>query len=99
MGRALAPVDQRVIGDVLMEISSAPWFEPDDISALAFYLMYRYSRGSDAASLKAHAEPFAREWFRIGLGRFDALASYINQTHGNEMTRMPPIRHRAIRRA
>jgi hypothetical protein len=75
MGRTLAPVDLRVIGDVLT-ISRSPWFEPDDSPALAFYLMHHYSPGP---RLRVVAEPFAREWFKIGQGRFDALASYAKQ--------------------
>ena len=66
MGRALAPIDLRVIGKVFNEIASARWFEPNETRALAYYLIYRYSRGCDGASLKAQVEPFAREWFRIG---------------------------------
>ena len=74
MGRTLTPIDLRVIGNVFLKISKAPWFEPGDAQALAHYLIHHYSRGHDEASLHEIAEPFAREWFRVGLGRFDALA-------------------------
>lgn len=99
MGRALAPIDLRVVSKVFNEIASARWFEPNETRALAYYLIYRYSRGCDAASLKAQVEPFAREWFRIGLGRLDALDPYVNQTHDEEMTRIAPLRHREVHRA
>lgn len=73
MGRSLAPVDLRVIGNVFLKISQSPWFEPGDTNSLARYLMHRYSRGQDETSLHAIAEPFAREWFHLGKGRFDVL--------------------------
>jgi hypothetical protein len=72
MGRTLAPIDLRVISNVFLEISRSPWFEPGESRALALYLIHQYSRGLDESSLKAVAEPFAREWFR-GRPRFDAL--------------------------
>lgn len=74
MSRVLAPIDFRVISNVYVAISRADWFEPRDGRSLAFYLLHRYSRGLDEVSLKAIAEPFAREWFFVGRGRFDQLA-------------------------
>lgn len=74
MKRALTPVDLRVIGKVFRTISASPWFEPGDANSFALYLVHHYSQGHDEASLRAFAEPFAREWFRRGVGRFDALA-------------------------
>jgi hypothetical protein len=74
MGRSLSSIDLRVVGGVFGEISRSWWFEPNDVGALALYLIHNYSPGQNHASLMAIAEPFAREWFRRGLGRFDVLA-------------------------
>jgi hypothetical protein len=75
MWRTLAPIDFRVISNIYVDISRAPWFEPRDAKSLALYLLHTYSRGLDEASLKAIAEPFAREWFRRDRGRFDVLTT------------------------
>lgn len=75
MDRILTPADLRVIGNVFMKISRAPWFEPSDAGPLAFYLIHQYARGHDEMSLEAVAKPFAREWFPIGRERFDSLAA------------------------
>ena len=64
MGRTLAAADLRIIRNVFRDMSRSAWFDPSETRALAFYLIYQYSRGLDEASLRAAAEPFAREWFR-----------------------------------
>jgi len=74
MVRTLAPVDLRVISRVFQEIYSAPWFDPDDARALALFLIHKYSRDYNEDSLSAIAQPFAREWFKVGQPRFDVLA-------------------------
>jgi len=74
MGRALKPVDLRVIDEVFRDISRSPWFEPGESRSLGRYLIHQYSPDQDKSSLRAVAEPFAREWFGAGCWRFDVLA-------------------------
>ena len=65
MTTAFTPHDYGIVLNVFLAISRSTWFEPDDAEALAIYLLHRYKKGHDEASLRALSLPFATEWFRV----------------------------------